>query len=74
LKRAAVEVNKCIEQQPDINPVSTNNTSKRILDVTESVKKLLQQAGLVGLAVTFSESSQAQKNGEDDAGDSSDDI
>ncbi|CAM6018400.1 unnamed protein product, partial [Sphagnum balticum] len=35
--------------------------SKRILDVTEGVKKLLQQAGIVGLAVAFSESSRAQK-------------
>jgi Leucine-rich repeat (LRR) protein len=61
LKRAAVEVNKCIEQQLDLNPVSRYNTGKRILDVTESVRKLLQQAGLVGLAVTFSESSRAQK-------------
>ncbi|CAM6018425.1 unnamed protein product [Sphagnum balticum] len=61
LNRAAVEVNKCIKQQPDLNPVSRYNTGKRILDVTESVKKLLQQAGLVGLAVTFSESSRAQK-------------
>ncbi len=61
LKRAAVEVNNCINQQPYLNPVSRYNTGKRILDVTESVKKLLQQAGLVGLAVTFSESSRAQK-------------
>ncbi|CAM6040804.1 unnamed protein product, partial [Sphagnum compactum] len=61
LKRAAVEVNKCIEQQPDLNPVSRYNTGKRILDVTESVKKLLLQAGLVGLAVTLSESSRAQE-------------
>jgi Leucine-rich repeat (LRR) protein len=61
LKRAAVEVNKCIKQQPDLNPVSRYNTGKRILEVTESVKKLLQQAGLVGLAVTFSETSRAQK-------------
>ncbi|CAK9859210.1 unnamed protein product [Sphagnum jensenii] len=60
LKRAAVEVNKCIKQQPDLNPVSRYHTGKRILDVTESVKKLLEQAGLVGLAVTFSESSRAQ--------------
>jgi hypothetical protein len=64
-----VEVNKCIQEQPDLKPVSRYNTGKRILDVTESVKRLLQQAGLVGLAVTFSESSRAQKNGED-AGDS----
>jgi len=61
LKRAAVEVNKCIKQQPALNPVSRYNTAKRILDVTESVKKLLQQAGLVGLAVTLAESSRAQK-------------
>ncbi|CAM6006315.1 unnamed protein product [Sphagnum balticum] len=61
LKRAAVEVNKCIKQQPDLNPVSRYNTGKRILEVTESVKKLLQQAGLVRLAVTFSETSRAQK-------------
>ncbi|KAH9549403.1 hypothetical protein CY35_10G017600 [Sphagnum magellanicum] len=61
LKRAAVEVNNCIRQQPNLNPVSRYNTGKRILDVTESVKKLLQQAGLVGLVVTFSESSRAQK-------------
>ncbi len=61
MKRAAVEVNKCIKQQPDLNPVSRYNTGKRILDVTESVKKLLQQAGLVGLAVMLSESSRAQK-------------
>ncbi|KAH9549420.1 hypothetical protein CY35_10G019000 [Sphagnum magellanicum] len=61
LKRAAVEVNKCIKQQPDLNPVSRYNTGKRILDVTESVKKLLQQASFVGLVVTFSESSRAQK-------------
>jgi Leucine-rich repeat (LRR) protein len=61
LKRAAAEVNKCIKQQPDLNPVSRHNTGKRILDVTESVRKLLQQAGLVGLAVTLSESSRAQK-------------
>jgi len=61
LKRAAGEVNKCIKQQPDLNPVSRYHTGKRILDVTESVKKLLEQAGLVGLAVTFSESSRAQK-------------
>ncbi len=56
-----MEVNKCIKQQPDLNPVSRYNTVKRILDVTESVKKLLQQAGLVGLAVTLSESSRAEK-------------
>ncbi len=61
LNRAAVEVNKCIEQQLDLNPVSRYKTGKRILDVTESVKKLLQQANLVGLAVTVSESSRAQK-------------
>jgi len=61
LKRAAVEVNKCIKQQPDLNPVSRYKTGKRILDVTERVKKLLQQAGLVGLVVTFSESSRAQR-------------
>ncbi|KAH8949250.1 hypothetical protein BDL97_10G022300 [Sphagnum fallax] len=61
LKRAAGEVNKCIKQQPDLNPVSRYNTGKRILDVTESAKKLLEQAGLVGLAVTLSESSRAQK-------------
>jgi hypothetical protein len=61
LKRAAGEVNKCIKQQPDLNPVSRYHTGKRILDVTESVKKLLEQAGLVGLAVTLSESSRAQK-------------
>jgi disease resistance protein RPS2 len=61
LKRAEVEVNKCIEQQPNLNPVSRYNTGKRILDVTESVKKLLQQAGLVGLVVAFSQSSRAQK-------------
>jgi Leucine-rich repeat (LRR) protein len=61
LKRAAEEVNKCIKQQPDLNPWSRYNTGKRILDVTESVKKLLQQAGLVGLAVAFSESSRARK-------------
>ncbi|CAM6018438.1 unnamed protein product [Sphagnum balticum] len=61
LNRAAVEVHKCIEQQSDLNPWSRHNTGKRILDVTESVKKLLQQAGLVGLAVTLSESSRAQK-------------
>jgi Leucine-rich repeat (LRR) protein len=61
LKRAAVEVNKCIEQQQDLNPVSRYKTGKRILDVTESVKKLLQQAGVVVLAVTISESSRAQK-------------
>ncbi|CAK9859212.1 unnamed protein product [Sphagnum jensenii] len=61
LKRAPGEVNKCIKQQPDLNPVSRYHTGKRILDVTESVKKLLEQAGLVGLAVTFSESSRAQK-------------
>jgi len=65
LKRAAVEVNKCITQQRDLNPWSRYKTGKRILDVTESVKKLLQQASLVGLVVTLSE---AQKNGEDDAG------
>jgi Leucine-rich repeat (LRR) protein len=61
LKRAEVEVNKCITQQPGLNPWSRYNTGKRILDVIESLKKLLQQAGLVGLAVTFSESSRAQK-------------
>jgi hypothetical protein len=61
LKRAAGEVNKCIKQQADLNPVSRYHTGKRILDVTESVKKLLEQAGLVGLAVTLSESSRAQK-------------
>jgi Leucine-rich repeat (LRR) protein len=61
LNRAAVEVNKCIEQQSDLNPWSRFNTGKRIQDVTESVKKLLQQAGVVGLAVTLSESSRAQK-------------
>jgi Leucine-rich repeat (LRR) protein len=61
LNRAAVEVNKCIEQQADLNPVSRYKTGKRILEVTESVKKLLQQASLVGLAVTVSESSRAQK-------------
>ncbi|CAM6040806.1 unnamed protein product, partial [Sphagnum compactum] len=61
LKRAAVEVNKCIEQQPDLDPVSRYNTGNKILDVTESVKKLLRQAGLVGLAVTLSESSRAQE-------------
>ncbi|CAM6047027.1 unnamed protein product, partial [Sphagnum compactum] len=61
LKTAAVEVNKCIKQQPVLNPVSRYNTGKRILDVTERVKKLLQQAGLVGLVVTFSESSRAQR-------------
>jgi hypothetical protein len=60
-KRGAMEVNKCIKQQPDVNPVSRYNTDRRILDVTESVKKLLQQAGLVGLGLTFSESSQAEK-------------
>jgi hypothetical protein len=54
LNRAAVKVNKCIEQQADLNPVSRYKTGKRILDVTESVKKLVQQASLVGLAVTFS--------------------
>ncbi len=61
LNRAAVEVHKCIEQQSDLNPWSRHNTGKRILDVTESVKNLLQQAGLVGLVVTLSESSRAQK-------------
>jgi hypothetical protein len=61
LKRAAVEVKKCIEKQPDLNPMSRYNTGKRIQDVTESVKKLLQQAGLVGLAVSLTESSRAQK-------------
>jgi hypothetical protein len=61
LKRAAVEVNKCIEQQRDLNPVSRYHTGKRILDVAESLKKLLQQASVVGLAVTLSESSRAQK-------------
>ncbi len=61
LNRAAVEVDKCIQQQSDLNPWSKYNTGKRILDVTESVKKLLQQAGLVVLAVMFSESSRAQK-------------
>jgi disease resistance protein RPS2 len=61
LNRAAVEVDKCIKQQSHLNPWSKYNTGKRILDVTESVKKLLQQAGLVVLAVMFSESSRAQK-------------
>jgi hypothetical protein len=61
LKRAAVEVKKCVQQQRNLNPLSRYNTGKRILDVTESVKKLLQQAGFVGLAVAFSESSRAQK-------------
>jgi len=61
LKKAEVEVNKYMKQQSDLNPWSRYNTGKGILDVTESVKKLLQQAGLVGLAVTFSESSRAQK-------------
>ncbi|KAH9550063.1 hypothetical protein CY35_10G053800 [Sphagnum magellanicum] len=61
LKRAEMEVSKYIKQQSDLNPWSRYNTGKRILDVTESVKKLLQQAGLVGLAVMFSESSRAQK-------------
>jgi len=61
LKRAELEVNKCIKQQPDFNPVSRYYTGKRILEVTESVKNLLQQAGLVGLVLTFSESSRAQK-------------
>jgi hypothetical protein len=61
LERAAVEVKKCIKQQSDLNPVSKYNTGKRILAVTESVNKLLQQAGSVGLAVTLSESSRAEK-------------
>ncbi|KAH9549418.1 hypothetical protein CY35_10G018900 [Sphagnum magellanicum] len=61
LKRAAIEVNKCIKQQPDLNPWSRYNTGKRILDVTETVKNLLQQAGLVGLAVTLSEAQKTQK-------------
>ncbi len=61
LKRAAVEVNKCIQQQRNLNPLSRYNTGKRILDVTKSVRKLLEQAGLVGLAVTLSESSRANK-------------
>jgi Leucine-rich repeat (LRR) protein len=60
LKRAAGEVNKCIKQQPDFNPVSRYNTGKRILDVTESVNKLLKQASFVVLAVTLSESSRAK--------------
>jgi hypothetical protein len=61
LERAEGEVNKCIKQQSDLNRLSRYNTGNRILDVTNSVKKLLQQAGLVGFAVTFSESSRAQK-------------
>ncbi|CAM6047028.1 unnamed protein product, partial [Sphagnum compactum] len=61
LERAELEVNNCIEKQPDLNPWSRYNTGKRIVVVTESVKKLLQQAGLVGLVVTLSESSQAQR-------------
>ncbi len=61
LERAELEVNKCIRQQQDLNPVSRYKTGKRILDVTESVKKLLQQSGVVVLAVTVSESSRAQK-------------
>ncbi|CAK9257857.1 unnamed protein product [Sphagnum jensenii] len=60
LKRAAGEVNKCIKKQPDLNPLSRYNTGKRILDVTESVNKLLEQAGVVVLAVTLSESSRAK--------------
>jgi Leucine-rich repeat (LRR) protein len=60
LNRAAMEVDKCIKQQPDLNPWSKYNTAKRFVGVTESVKKLLQQAGLVGLSVTLSESSRAQ--------------
>jgi hypothetical protein len=61
LKRVEVEVNNCIKQQSDLNPVSKYNTGKRILDVTETVKNLLEEAGLVGLAVPLSESSRAQK-------------
>jgi Leucine-rich repeat (LRR) protein len=61
LKRARVEVNKCIKQQSDLNPWSRYKTGKRILDVTESLKKLLQQAGLVGLAVAIEQSSRALK-------------
>ncbi len=61
LKRAADEVNKCIKQQSDLNPVSRYNTGKRILEVTRSVKELLLQAGLVGLGVTLSECLRAQK-------------
>ncbi|KAH9549416.1 hypothetical protein CY35_10G018700 [Sphagnum magellanicum] len=61
LKRAAVEVKKCIKQQSDFNPWARYNTGKRILEVTESVKKLLQQAGLVVLAVTLSEAQKTQK-------------
>jgi hypothetical protein len=60
LNRAAMEVKKCMKQQPNLNPWSKYNSAKRIVDVTESVKKLLEQAGLVGLAVTLSESSRAQ--------------
>jgi Leucine-rich repeat (LRR) protein len=61
LKRATDEVNKCIKQQSDLNPVSRYNTGKRILEVTGSVKKLVLQAGLVGLGVTLSECLRAQK-------------
>ncbi|KAH8947009.1 hypothetical protein BDL97_11G017500 [Sphagnum fallax] len=60
LKRAAGEVNKCIKKQPDLNPLSRYNTGRRILDVTNSVNKLLEQAGVVVLAVTLSESSRAK--------------
>ncbi|KAH9549347.1 hypothetical protein CY35_10G013800 [Sphagnum magellanicum] len=62
LERAKVEVNKCITQQPGLNPWSRYNTGNRIKDVTESVKKLLQQAGLVGLAVALSTQKMTQEN------------
>ncbi|CAK9860278.1 unnamed protein product [Sphagnum jensenii] len=60
LKRAEGEVNKCTKKQPDFNPLSRYSTGRRILDVTNSVNKLLEQAGVVVLAVMLSESSRAK--------------
>jgi len=72
LKRAAVEVNKWIKQQPDLNPVSRyrQENPRRERECEEALTaSRFSRVGCDVLGILTS-----PKHGEDDAGDSSYDV